>query len=189
MSENQKISEEEELEKSKQFKEELSKFYNSHVKENFKCPIISGKELDLYKLYKEVTDRGGFQQVCETKQWKDVVSTLDLPASCTSASFTVKNHYNKYLSLYEKTYMKTSLNVSHNNINSQSNISIVEQTKNDIINNNHYNVNNNNNNNINNNISNQIQISTQPSREREETYLKKKIMRNDVDLNFFLGIH
>ncbi len=185
MSENQKISEEEELEKSKQFKEELSKFYNSHVKENFKCPIISGKELDLYKLYKEVTDRGGFQQVCETKQWKDVVSTLDLPASCTSASFTVKNHYNKYLSLYEKTYMKTSLNVSHNNINSQSNISIVEQTKNDIINNNHYNVNNNNNNNINNNISNQIQISTQPSREREETYLKKKIMRNDVDLNFF----
>ena len=101
MSENQKISEEEEQEKARQFKDELSKFYSSNVRENFKCPIISGKELNLYKLYKEVTNRGGFNAVCETKQWKDVVSTLDLPPSCTSASFTVKNHYNKYLLNYD----------------------------------------------------------------------------------------
>ena len=112
ISNNQKISEDDDREKSKQFKEELAKYYtehNEHGKDSFKCPIISGRELNLYKLFTEVTSRGGFQVVSDTKQWKEVVSTLDLPPSCTSASFTVRNHYSKYLLSYEQSYMKTSL--------------------------------------------------------------------------------
>ena len=177
MSENQKISEEEDQEKARQFKEELSKFYSSNVRENFKCPIISGKELNLYKLYKEVTNRGGFNAVCETKQWKDVVSTLDLPPSCTSASFTVKNHYNKYLLNYEKAYMKTSLNVNTNNIN-QSNNNINVSNRTNLVNNNQFNGNF---------IQNQNQDQTlnQPTREQETKYIRKKINRPDIELNFF----
>ena len=94
------MEEDEEL-KSKKFREELTKYYNLQGKESFKYPIVSGKNLDLYKLYKEVLKRGGYQAVYENKQWKDVVSTLDLPSSCTSASFTVKRHYKKYLLSYE----------------------------------------------------------------------------------------
>jgi hypothetical protein len=101
--------EESEEQKSRRFNEELIKFYNIQGKDSFKHPIVSGKNLDLYKLYNEVIRLGGYQSVLENKQWKDVVTILDLPSSCTSASFTVKRHYKKYLLAYEQTFNKTSL--------------------------------------------------------------------------------
>ena len=91
------MSDDDEREKSKLFKEDLLKWNTIHGRENFKVPQIGGKELDLYKLFKEVVSRGGYHSVCDNKQWKEIVNSLDLPASCTSASFTLRNHYNKYL--------------------------------------------------------------------------------------------
>ena len=51
---NKKVIEDEDREKSRLFKEELLKFNTLHGRENFKVPQIGGKELDLYKLFKEV---------------------------------------------------------------------------------------------------------------------------------------
>jgi len=65
--------------------------------ENFKVPSIGGKELDLCKLYKAVVERGGSQRVSNNKLWKEIVNLFEIPASCTSASFTLRNHYNRCL--------------------------------------------------------------------------------------------
>jgi hypothetical protein len=53
------IETDEDREKSRLFKEELLKFNTLHGRENFKAPQIGGKELDFYRLYKEVLNRGG----------------------------------------------------------------------------------------------------------------------------------
>lgn len=104
------MSDDDDREKSKMFKDDLLKWNTLHGRENFKVPQIGGKELDLYKLFKEVVGRGGYHSVCDNKQWKEIVNSLDLPASCTSASFTLRNHYNKYLQAYENYYLKAQQN-------------------------------------------------------------------------------
>ena len=67
-------------------------------------PSLGGKELDLCKLYKAVISRGGSNRVSNNKLWKEIVNEFEIPASCTSASFTLRNHYNKCLYQYEKKY-------------------------------------------------------------------------------------
>ena len=174
--------EESEEQRARRFNEELIKFYNNQGKDSFKHPIVSGKNLDLYKLYNEVIRLGGYQSVLENKQWKDVVTILDLPSSCTSASFTVKRHYKKYLLAYEQTFNKTSLDAKLNdkddgiikNYQNHTDIPLtlgVNQIQK--------------NNNINNiNIPNK-QIIGQPSTIQEKNFLQKKVMRNEPELNFF----
>lgn len=110
-----------ENDKAKHFKEELSKLNSLQGKDNMKIPQMGGKELDLYKLFKEVINRGGYTKVLENKLWKDVVNSLEISASCTSASFLLRNHYNKYLFSYEQQYFKSQKDnktqVTENNIN------------------------------------------------------------------------
>ena len=65
-------------------------------------PSLGGKELDLCKLYKAVVSRGGSNRVSNNKLWKEIVNEFEIPSSCTSASFTLRNHYNKCLYQYEK---------------------------------------------------------------------------------------
>ena len=168
ISNNKKESVDDEQQKSRRFKEELARYYSEHSehgKDSFKCPIISGRELDLYKLFTEVTNRGGFQVVSDTKQWKDVVSTLDLPSSCTSASFTVRNHYSRYLLSYEQSLYKTSMSRTSSMMMQSSNM----------------------NRNMTQNLNQQrpTQMLNQPTQSQEQRYLGKKIMRPDSDLNFF----
>ena len=38
------------------------------------------------------------------KMWKEIVDEFGLPSTCTSASFTLKNHYQRYLLAYEQKY-------------------------------------------------------------------------------------
>ena len=173
--------EESEEQKSRRFNEELIKFYNIQGKDSFKHPIVSGKNLDLYKLYNEVIRLGGYQSVLENKQWKDVVTILDLPSSCTSASFTVKRHYKKYLLAYEQTYNKTSLDAKLGDrdegpMKNFQNTMDNPPGMNNIIRKNE---------NINNiNMTNK-QIIGQPSTIQEKNFLQKKVMRNEPELNFF----
>ena len=44
-----------------------------------------------------VTKRGGAEYVTKHKLWKEIVYEFDFPSSCTSASFTLRNHYNNFL--------------------------------------------------------------------------------------------
>ena len=95
------LDDEDEKRKCLDFKDSLIKFQKSLGNENFKVPSIGGKELDLCKLYKAVYVRGGSVQVSTRKLWKVIVNEFQIPSSCTSASFTLRNHYNRCLLAYE----------------------------------------------------------------------------------------
>lgn len=41
----------------------------------------------------------------QNKLWKEIVNEFGLPNTCTSASFTLRNHYSKYLLAYELKYL------------------------------------------------------------------------------------
>jgi len=87
---------------AQKFKEDLIKFHAEEGNTSFRIPQIGGKELDCYKLYTSVISRGGCEKVTLNKDWKNIVHEFDLPPSCTSASFTLKNHYMKCLLHYER---------------------------------------------------------------------------------------
>ncbi len=75
--------------------------------DNFKVPSIGGRELDLCKFFKAVILRGGYQRVSSFKLWKEIVNEFEIPSSCTSASFTLRNHYNRCLLQYEMQFYRT----------------------------------------------------------------------------------
>ena len=86
------------------FRQMLREFWQSKGITQMKIPQIGGQELDLLKLYKSVCRRGGGQAVSNHKLWKEIVDEFGLPSSCTSASFTLKNHYQRYLLAYEQKF-------------------------------------------------------------------------------------
>lgn len=66
-----------------------------------RVPIMAKQPLDLYKLFKLVVERGGLVEVIKKKAWRNVAKELNLPASITSAAFTMRSQYMKYLYPYE----------------------------------------------------------------------------------------
>lgn len=42
----------------------------------------------------------------QRKLWKEIVNEFQIPSSCTSASFTLRNHYIKCLLAYEEKYLQ-----------------------------------------------------------------------------------
>lgn len=174
---NNKQDEENDRERSQLFKDELMKFNTIHGRENFKIPQIGGKELDLYKLFKEVIVRGGSHLVSDNKQWKEIVNALELPASCTSASFTLRNHYNRCLLSYEQYYYNSQNTGKNITPNTAINHNLPNNTNKTGINNN-LTANTNNNNVLSNN-------GQQPNSNLEQKFIGKKIMRNDTEFNLF----
>ncbi|KAL4509398.1 hypothetical protein ABPG72_018329 [Tetrahymena utriculariae] len=93
-----------ESEESKSFKVQLMEYWSSKNMSNIKIPQIGGRELDFFKLYKAVIKRGGAQAVSNNKMWKEIVNEFGFPSTCTSASFTLRNHYTRFLLGYEQKY-------------------------------------------------------------------------------------
>lgn len=58
-----------------------------------RIPFLGHKEIDLHHLYKEVTARGGLNEVLNKKAMKEVASTFKLPSTCTSAGYALRVHY------------------------------------------------------------------------------------------------
>ncbi|CAD8059813.1 unnamed protein product [Paramecium sonneborni] len=92
-----------EREEEKAFIQQLQKFWEQRGV-TIKIPQIGGRELEVFKLYKAVTKRGGLKVVSANKLWKEIVDQFSFPATCTSASFTLRNHYQKLLLAYEQKY-------------------------------------------------------------------------------------
>ncbi|XP_017081578.2 AT-rich interactive domain-containing protein 2 [Drosophila eugracilis] len=64
---------------------------------------ISGKQVDLYKLYNEVTERGGFNKVNMRDEWDEVYSTMEtLRERCVNGTAGIKHIYRRYLDKYER---------------------------------------------------------------------------------------
>ncbi|XP_075391854.1 AT-rich interactive domain-containing protein 3B [Tenrec ecaudatus] len=66
-----------------------------------RIPIMAKQTLDLYMLYKLVTEKGGLVEIINKKIWREVTKGLNLPTSITSAAFTLRTQYMKYLYAYE----------------------------------------------------------------------------------------
>lgn len=65
-------------------------------------PRISGRIIDLYKLYSEVTERGGFSKVNMRDDWDEVLPALGLSERCLNATAALKNIYRRCLEKYER---------------------------------------------------------------------------------------
>lgn len=66
-----------------------------------RIPIMAKQILDLYMLYKLVTEKGGLVEIINKKIWREITKGLNLPTSITSAAFTLRTQYMKYLYAYE----------------------------------------------------------------------------------------
>ena len=55
-----------------------------------RIPIMAKQILDLYRLYKLVTEKGGLVEVINKKIWREITKGLNLPTSITSAAFTLR---------------------------------------------------------------------------------------------------
>ncbi|CAH8287023.1 unnamed protein product [Eruca vesicaria subsp. sativa] len=70
----------------------------------FMVPIIGGKDLDLHKLFIEVTSRGGISKIVNERRWKEVTATFVFPPTATNASFVLRKYYFSLLKNYEQIY-------------------------------------------------------------------------------------
>ncbi|KAK1294093.1 High mobility group B protein 15 [Acorus calamus] len=87
----------------KLFKETLEKLHST-MGTKFMVPIIGGKELDLHRLFVEVTSRGGVDKIINDRRWKEVTAVFNFPSTATNASFVLRKYYFSLLHHYEKIY-------------------------------------------------------------------------------------
>uniref|UniRef100_A0A673KLD9 AT-rich interactive domain-containing protein 3 n=1 Tax=Sinocyclocheilus rhinocerous TaxID=307959 RepID=A0A673KLD9_9TELE len=88
-------------EKRKEFLDDLFSFMQKRGTPVNRIPIMAKQVLDLYSLYKLVTEKGGLVEVINKKIWREITKGLNLPTSITSAAFTLRTQYMKYLYPYE----------------------------------------------------------------------------------------
>jgi len=87
--------------KRKEFLDDLFAFMQKRGTPINRLPIMAKQVLDLYELYNLVTSRGGLVEVINKKQWQEIIKGLNLPSSITSAAFTLRTQYTKYVYPYE----------------------------------------------------------------------------------------
>uniref|UniRef100_A0A4W3IG62 AT-rich interactive domain-containing protein 3 n=1 Tax=Callorhinchus milii TaxID=7868 RepID=A0A4W3IG62_CALMI len=85
----------------KEFLDNLFAFMQKRGTPVNRIPIMAKQVLDLYMLYKLVTEKGGLVEVINKKIWREITKGLNLPTSITSAAFTLRTQYMKYLYPYE----------------------------------------------------------------------------------------
>ncbi|GAA6224054.1 AT-rich interactive domain-containing protein 3B-like [Lates japonicus] len=85
----------------KEFLDELFVFMQKRGTPVNRIPIMAKQVLDLYRLYKLVTEKGGLVEVINRKIWREITKGLNLPTSITSAAFTLRTQYMKYLYPFE----------------------------------------------------------------------------------------
>ncbi|XP_043845297.1 LOW QUALITY PROTEIN: AT-rich interactive domain-containing protein 3B [Dromiciops gliroides] len=85
----------------KEFLDDLFIFMQKRGTPINRIPIMAKQILDLYMLYKLVTEKGGLVEIINKKIWREITKGLKLPTSITSAAFTLRTQYMKYLYAYE----------------------------------------------------------------------------------------
>ncbi|KAI3469981.1 hypothetical protein Pfo_026644 [Paulownia fortunei] len=85
------------------FMDTLKKLHAS-MGTKYMIPIVGGRDMDLYRLFVEVTSRGGIAKVVKDRKWKDVTAVFSFPSSATNASFILRKYYVSLLYHYEQIY-------------------------------------------------------------------------------------
>ena len=65
--------------------------------------------MDLYKIYLQVTNSGGFHKVTADRGWKRISDSFNLSSTCTNSAYVFKQLYKKHLLVYE---LMMSMNTS-----------------------------------------------------------------------------
>ncbi|KAI8149987.1 PLU-1-like protein-domain-containing protein [Fennellomyces sp. T-0311] len=82
--------------------EQLYKFHRLHGHPVNKVPQLDKRPIDLFKLKKEVAQRGGYHNVTQQKKWAEIGRILGYTRKqCTSMSNALKSAYNKVILPYE----------------------------------------------------------------------------------------
>uniref|UniRef100_A0A0K8S4F2 AT-rich interactive domain-containing protein 2 n=1 Tax=Lygus hesperus TaxID=30085 RepID=A0A0K8S4F2_LYGHE len=84
------------------FLQELTHFHETRGTPSRRPPQVNGHEIDLYKLYTLVTNRGGWVKVNARNEWEQIIGDFDIPLKCVNASVAIKQVYLRYLDRYEK---------------------------------------------------------------------------------------
>ncbi|XP_012286449.1 protein dead ringer isoform X2 [Orussus abietinus] len=87
--------------KRREFLDDLFSYMQKRGTPINRLPIMAKSVLDLYELYNLVIARGGLVDVINKKLWQEIIKGLHLPSSITSAAFTLRTQYMKYLYPYE----------------------------------------------------------------------------------------
>jgi hypothetical protein len=95
-----------------EFMKELARFHEEKGTAFRAEPILGGKKIDLCRLYKLVTERGGMDRVSEERRWRKIGEEFQLPETCTSSAYVLKDVYLRYLKDYETIMMSTNRDVT-----------------------------------------------------------------------------
>uniref|UniRef100_A0A1I7SC37 ARID domain-containing protein n=1 Tax=Bursaphelenchus xylophilus TaxID=6326 RepID=A0A1I7SC37_BURXY len=87
--------------KRKEWLDDWFMFMHKKGKSVTRIPIMAKQVLDLYELYRLVVQHGGLVEIINKKLWREITKGLNLPSSITSAAFTLRTQYQKYLYDYE----------------------------------------------------------------------------------------
>ncbi|GMT31109.1 hypothetical protein PFISCL1PPCAC_22406 [Pristionchus fissidentatus] len=87
--------------KRKEWLDDWLSFMHRIGKPVTRIPIMAKQVLDLYELYRLVIQHGGLVEIINKKLWREITKGLNLPSSITSAAFTLRTQYQKYLYDYE----------------------------------------------------------------------------------------
>jgi len=69
---------------------------------SFKVPVVGGGPLNIFRLFVEVCKLGGVENVLNKRAFRVVAGELDLPRTCTSAAFVLRNAHESLLYAYEQ---------------------------------------------------------------------------------------
>ncbi|KAI9355372.1 hypothetical protein DFJ73DRAFT_623678 [Zopfochytrium polystomum] len=82
--------------------DQLERFHQQMGTPFNRAPMLDKKPLDLHKLKKEVLARGGYQKVTANKKWFEVGRAIGADKNCTSASYTCRQAFLKWILPYEE---------------------------------------------------------------------------------------
>ncbi|XP_033113247.1 AT-rich interactive domain-containing protein 1B-like isoform X2 [Anneissia japonica] len=108
----------------KPFLDTLVKLMEAKGEPIVSLPTSRSGILDLFKLYRNVQEKGGLAEVSKNKLWKEIASTVHF-GTTNHAGYTVKKHYEKFLLSYEYEHARASpkhiyADTHHSNSNNSS---------------------------------------------------------------------
>ncbi|GFR18035.1 AT-rich interactive domain-containing protein 4B, partial [Trichonephila clavata] len=99
-------SDDEPSEEKDRFVAQLYKFMDERGTPINKAPVVSNKDLNLYKLFRIMHKLGGYNKVTNKNKWKLVYSRMGLPQSNLNGPNQIKVAYKRFLQSFEDFYRK-----------------------------------------------------------------------------------
>lgn len=84
------------------FLQDLQQFHERNGTPFLRLPKISGRDVDLHRLYSVVVARGGWLKVNSREDWDEIIEEMCLPKRCVNNEIVLKQIYIRFLDRYER---------------------------------------------------------------------------------------